>query len=391
MAPQRKTYVDRGLTAGREILVSMFPLLPLTLAGLVLAAMPPRVMERAAKGHELSDTSGRSIQSPLPAGRIVMFPPVLWEYLAVQRDTSRLVAVSESILDIAGKSVLGRAHPTLFQTPTVVTRGVRTAAPGDPEDVMRHNPDAVLSWDWLSEGLDAVGIPVVHLALNAKNRGDDVHTSDIGNIRVMAALAGEGERGEQIIRNYSAAAGKALDKARAATRAAGRAPRALFLSVRGGGQLYLEAAPFTQGIALAAAGADTAEFRPSGALNAEQLMMWDPDVILLNCCYGDGAGPEYFYDDPRFSELVAVRERRVYKAPSGAARMEGVLEWPYLVSWLVEVLYPHHTDHTVRFDLARAYVETFGYRLSATELDDIFAIKANARSRSYALTGQAGQ
>lgn len=391
MMRQQEAYLDRFLTAGRAILASVFPLLPLALIAFALGAMPPRIAERAAKGRELSDTSGRVVHASLPADRIVMFPPVLWEYLAVQRDASRLVAITDSIVDIARKSALGRAHPALFEMPTVVTRGSRTASPGDPEDVMRHNPDAVLSWDWLSGGLEAVGMPVVHLELNAKNRGDGVHTNDIANVRVMAALTGEGERGEEIIRRYHKATAEALDKARAASRAQGRAPRALFLSVRSGGQLYLEAAPFTQARALAAAGADTAEFRPFGALNAEQLMMWDPDVILLNCCYGDGVGPGYFYDDLRFSGLKAIRERRVYKAPSGAARMEGILEWPYLVSWLVEVLYPHHTDHTVRFDLARTYEETFGYRLSSSELDDVFAVEENARSSNYALTGQAGQ
>jgi len=376
--------------AARSIFVSAFPLLPLSLVAIAVAVMPARIADRAPSAHAIRDTSGRLVDVPLPAHRIVMFPPVLWEYLAVQTDARRLAALTDSIADIARKSLLGRVYPDVLDKPSVVTRGARTAAPGDPEDVMRHHPDAVLSWDWLSENLTAVGLPVVHLALNAKNRSKEVHANDIANLRVMAALTGRGERAEDIIRTYHVTLAEVTAKARAAKTAEGRAPRALFLSVRNGRQLYLEAPPFTQGIALAVAGADIAEFRPSGTIDAEQLLLWDPDVILLNCCYGENVGPDYFYDDPAFRGLTAVRERRIYKAPSGAARMEGILEWPYLIAWLVEVLYPHNTTHTVRSDVARSYEHIFGYRVSATELDQMFAVDANRRSRDYALIGRRG-
>lgn len=252
---------------------------------------------------------------------------------------------------------------------------------------MRHDPDAVLSWNPLSDNLAAIDLPVVKLLLNAKTRGSAPHTADISNLRVMGVLTGHQAAAEQIVSTYLAEIERVSRRANEASAAAGHAPRAMFLSVRGGGQLYLEASPFLQGTALQIAGADTKDFQPAGYFSAEQLLIWDPDVIILNCCYGDGAPPAYFYDDPRFAGMSAVRNRRIYKAPAGVGRMENMIEWPLLVSWLAEVLFPDHTPHTIRSDLAEQYLKRYGYRPTAAELDAMLASKENVRSRDYAVIG----
>lgn len=378
----------RALTFPRSLqgMLPVLPVLALAVVAILLASMPPS-MSRNKSVRSIKDASGHSVPLVPPAGRIVMFPPVLWDYLALGADAKSLVAVSELLRDSAARSILNTTYPSIANLPTVVTRGTGTALPGDAEDVMRHDPDAVLSWSPLSDNLTAVDLPVVKLLLNAKTRGSEPHTADISNLRVMGVLTGHQAAAEQIVSTYLAAIERVSRRANAARAAAGRASRAMFLSVRGGGQLYLEAPPFLQGTALEIAGADTKDFQPAGYFSAEQLLIWDPDVIVLNCCYGDGTPPAYFYDDPRFAGMSAVRNRRIYKAPAGVGRMENMLEWPLLVSWLAEVLYPDRMAHTIRSDLAQLYLERYGYRPTPAELDAMLATNENAGSRDYSLSG----
>ena len=378
--------------ASRGSLRGTPPMLPIVIPAVIavlLASMPPSLSRNQPAGT-IKDASGHSMAIVPPAGRIVMFPPVLWDYLALGADAKRLAAVSKLVRDSVTASMLRAMYPSIASLPTVVTRGTETALPADAEDVMRHDPDAVLSWDALSDNLTKLDLPVVKLLLNAKTRGSEPHTADIGNLRVMGVLTGHQAAAEQIISTYLAAIERVSRRAKAARAAAGRASRAMFLSVRGGGQLYLEAPPFLQGTALEIAGADTKDFQPAGYFSAEQLLIWDPDVIVLNCCYGDGTPPAYFYDDPRFAGMSAVRNRRIYVAPAGVARMENMLEWPLLVSWLAEVLYPDQMPHTIRSDLAQLYEEHYGFRPTPLELDAMLATVENAASRDYALVGGAG-
>lgn len=367
----------------------MLPIVILAVIAVMLASMPPSLSRNQPVGT-LKDASGHSIALAPPARRIVMFPPVLWDYLGLGADAKRLAAVSKLVRDSVTDSILHATYPAIAAVSTVVTRGAGTALPADAEDVMRHDPDAVLSWDALSDNLTNLDLPVVKLLLNAKTRGNEPHTADIANLRVMANLTGEQRTAEEMVGTYLAAVKRVSRRADEARAAAGRPSRAMFLSVRGGGQLYLEAPPFLQGRALQMAGADTKDFLPAGNFSAEQLLIWDPDVIFLDCCYGNHTPPAFFYDDPRFAGMSAVHNRRIYVAPAGVARMENMLEWPLLVSWLAEVLYPGHMAHTVRSDLARLYQEHYGFRPTPLELDTMLAIAENAASRDYALVGGAG-
>ena len=52
------------------------------------------------------------------------------------------------------------------------------------------------------------------------------------------------------------------------------------------------------------------------AVDVEQVVAWDPDVILLGNF--DAAMPEDVYRSPAWRSLSAVRSRRVYKVPSAA-------------------------------------------------------------------------
>jgi iron complex transport system substrate-binding protein len=96
-------------------------------------------------------------------------------------------------------------------------------------------------------------------------------------------------------------------------------------------------------------------------VNAEQILAWDPDMILLNG-FEEQLSPEDVYRGPVFADLSAVRHRRVYKFPLGGYRWdpeshESPLSW----MWLSMVLYPDNFDWPLRSVLAEQYQEIYDH------------------------------
>ncbi len=96
---------------------------------------------------------------------------------------------------------------------------------------------------------------------------------------------------------------------------------------------------------LAVAGADNvsldAELRLSGDkyfASIEQILLWDPEVILVN----EEGVDEYILENEHWTNLQAVKNRRVYKLPNGISRWghPGSLETPLAILWTAKTLYP---------------------------------------------------
>ena len=63
-----------------------------------------------------------------------------------------------------------------------------------------------------------------------------------------------------------------------------------------------------------------AEIQAANAVTIEQVLTWNPQMILLGNF--DTAVPSDIYDDPRWQGVDAVRNRRVYKVPLGGYRWD---------------------------------------------------------------------
>ena len=75
-------------------------------------------------------------------------------------------------------------------------------------------------------------------------------------------------------------------------------------------------------------------------VNVEQIMAWDPEVILLNGFEGDLTVDDV-YDNPMLAGVSAVKNRRVYKIPLGGYRWDPPnQESPLMWEWLSMVLHP---------------------------------------------------
>lgn len=127
---------------------------------------------------------------------------------------------------------------------------------------------------------------------------------------------------------------------------------------------------------LAAAGAkNVAEAAGSGGLanvSLEQVLSWNPDVILTL----DPRFQKSVLENPLWSGIAAVRDKRVYRAPTlpfgwfdsppGVNRVVGL-------AWLASVLYPQVSTIDLRSEVRDFYKLFYHVDLSGEQLDALLA------------------
>lgn len=132
-------------------------------------------------------------------------------------------------------------------------------------------------------------------------------------------------------------------------------------------------APANHLIALAGGRSVTEGNNPLGLdvfpMSAEQIIAWQPEVVLL--ALGDDR--ERALADPRFAQVKAFAERRVYTVPHGAHLWTHYTpEEPLGALWLARTLHPQAlADLDVAAETRRFYERFFGYALTDAQIAHI--------------------
>lgn len=104
----------------------------------------------------------------------------------------------------------------------------------------------------------------------------------------------------------------------------------------------------------------------------EQILTWNPDVILCNEFGVDG----YILSNEKWSPLAAVKEGRVWTIPTGISRWghPGGLETPLAILWTAKRLYPERTADLDIPELTRSfYSDFFDYEINDELLDHMLS------------------
>jgi iron complex transport system substrate-binding protein len=119
-------------------------------------------------------------------------------------------------------------------------------------------------------------------------------------------------------------------------------------------------------------------------VSIEQLLAWNPDVLIIETPGGDqglAAGSAQSVVDalaktPGWRELKAIKTNRVYLNPQGLGPWDRYgPEEALQIQWVAKTLHPaRFTDLDIRTEARTFYQTFFGYKLSAAELDQIFQV-----------------
>jgi iron complex transport system substrate-binding protein len=338
---------------------------------------------RGACAADISDQRGQRISFDAPAQRIVFLPmPAPSTFIAIDETEQHIVGMNPSSAAAMHSGILGRLFPGIDRIATNVTQG--SGVVPNVESILSLHPDAVFQWatsgDDAIDPLDRAGLKVFGMRYGNQ---DDME----GYLAIMGQVAGKPARASELMQRQERQQAK-ISAAMGALPEQDR-PRVLYVSrffdavnVSGGGSY--------NDFCIRLAGGRNVAASLSGvgrAITLEQILVWDPEVILLGNF--DTAMPADLYDDPRWQTISAVRTRRVYRMPLGGYRwdppsQESALTW----AWLAGLLRPDRDAVDLRNDMRDWYRFLYGHLLTDDEIDGILFIKENGGSAGYGRYGR---
>ncbi|MGC5025053.1 ABC transporter substrate-binding protein [Tsukamurella sp. DT100] len=294
-------------------------------------------------------------------------------FAAVDRSYDRAVGINQSTLVANQGGMFAKIFPP--STSTAVIAGSDFVP--SVETVTKLDPDVVIQWGDRGEGvtqpIETAGYPVIGLRYGTQ---EDLETW----IRLFSEIAGKPDRGKELVQWHSELASL---RSAVATQT-GHRPRAMILSKTG--EAFSTTSPTGyDGFQFPLVGADLVTKGLSSdslQVSPEQIVAWDPEVIMLSGF--DKSVPADVYADPRFANIAAVRDKRVYKTPLGAYRWQvPSMELPLMWQWMNRILYPNSKDGVLREKVRAAFDSLYGYRITDEEIDQVLRLDLNKDSADY--------
>lgn len=330
-----------------------------------------------ASALEVTDQRGRNHHLDGPAGRVVFLPmPHPSTYMAIDGTERHVVGMNPSSAAALRDGVLSRIFPGARSIATDITRGAGFTP--NVESILALRPDAVFQWasqgPELLEVLDRVGLRTIGVRCCSQ---EDLETYS----GIMGRLAGQEERATEMMRRQAARRAEITQAMEGLPEAA--RPRIAYFGRYTDALRVSGAGSYNDGYIRLAGGRSVAGGAGSGgAVTLEQVLTWNPQVILLGNF--DTAMPADIYNDPRWASLDAVRRRRVYRMPLGGYRwdppsQESALTW----TWIAQLLHPDRGEFDLRADMRDWYRFLYRYELTDDEIDGILFATQNKDSAGY--------
>lgn len=297
-------------------------------------------------------------------------------YMSIDETDRHVVGMNPLSAAAMRDGILSRIFPGTAQISTDVTRGMEFVP--NIEEVLALRPDVVFQWasagSQALEPLDRAGLNVVGLRAGGQDALEEYVT-------IMGAVAGKRDRAADLVARLTARRADIDSTMRRLPE--GSRPKVLYIGLyadqirtAGRGTYYDFSIPLAGGrnVASGSAGMQT--------LNVEQILTWDPEIILLGNF--DPVQPADIYADPRWQGLAAVKARKVYKMPLGGYRwdppsQESALAW----TWLAGLLQPTRFAVDLRADMRTWYRFLYDHDLDDAEIDRILFVAENAGSAGY--------
>jgi iron complex transport system substrate-binding protein len=309
----------------------------------------------------VTDQAGNTVEIPQPVRRVIdTYGPSVYYLYAVDAE-SRIVAANylgAKTIDSTGGQTMARIDPRYEEivsyTVTTNEASVEDCAVIEP-DLIFTNPEAT----WI-DTVRELGIPVFVY---------DAETPE--QIKQAALTTGE------IFGPHAAAQAEAwaayYDSVFEAvvSQTGGLTPeervKVLFTGTE---PLRVASGDMYQTILIDAGGGVSVSTGLTGYwndVNLEQVVVWNPDVILVPP-YG-GASIEAITDSPEWQVLKAVQEGRVYRVPQLVAPWDTPTPDSVLaVVWMAQLLYPETVDLSCDAEAEYFYQAYYDYDISPEEI-----------------------
>lgn len=329
----------------------------------------------ASQAVDFRDMSGDEIHLSAPAKRIVVIPiPAASMLVGLDESSEKLVGMHPFAKVAARDGMLSQMFSPVLQVNSNVVGNNFTP---NIEALLNVEPDLV--WQWGHRGDDIISpMRDAGLTVATLDYGQESYTQEW--IRLMGQTLGHNDKAQkmiqwrqQVVDTLSATTAKIPESEQ---------PRVLYLShFNQSIQTFGSTSHNNADFALAGGVSLNRDLTGPRTLNIEQILVWDPDIILLGN-FEEGLSPADVYRNPMLSEVTAVKNQRVYKLPIGgfiwdAPNQETPLYW----QWLSMIFHPETMKMPLREEIRLRYQQLYGYDVSDEQIDGILQMEMNKNSQ----------
>lgn len=311
----------------------------------------------------ITDCTGRQVEIPAKVERVACLCPDAAYTMAMFGQGDKMVAVVDGIKrDI----ILTDIYPTIKDLPVPKSSGVINI-----EELIGTKPDVVFIKRDISgskaetEKLEKVKIPFLVVDYNSIE--EQLYAAEM-----IGQVIGENEKARQYKEYYQDYINRVQDRIQDIDpQQRVRVYHSINEATR------TDVAGSLSGEWLEAAGAYNVSAQEKLKLlegkyyaSLEQILLWNPEVILVNELGVD----DYILTNKQWAPLTAVKNKKVYKLPSGISRWghPSSPETPLAILWTAKTLYPDRfNDLDMAGECRNFYKEFFGMELSDEVIQNI--------------------
>jgi iron complex transport system substrate-binding protein len=332
------------------------------------------------KGHSnitVVDQTGREVEVGQPLERIVTIPiPAASMLIALDGGADRLVGMHPKSKTALEEGILKEFFPEALEVSSEV---VGDGFMPNVETLIGVGPDLVFQWGHL--GVDVVR-PLENAGLNTVLLLYGTQEYLEGWISTFGTLLGKKEKAERILQWHDKNLREIKEKVVSIPE--DEKPRVLyFLRWLSGKKVAAEGTYNDFYINLAGGKNPAGDMRRFPEVSEEQIIAWDPEIILLNGFESDLA-PGHVYNNPKLADVSAVKNGKVYKVPLGGYRWDPPnQESPLMWKWLAMTFHPDRFSWDLREEIRTNYKWIYGKVPTDEQLDAILRMEMNVGSDGY--------
>jgi len=316
------------------------------------------------------DILEREVKVPIEIETIVVTPiPYTSVIYAIDGSAEKLIAIHPSAKNAYSKSMLKILAPDLSD---VSDEYIAQNFALNIEEIVKMKPDVVVLWSNQGDDLkklEQMGIPAISLTNGANSDINEMRK----NMRIIGSLLGKEKNAENLIQyniNVEEYFKKKIELVNDQDK-----PKVLYLRDK---ELKASAGESFNGQMIELTGGVNVAKKVSGAwteVSMEQIITWDPEIIYLS--HFDDFMPEDLYANKipgqDWSQVNAVKNKRVYKTPMGIYRWDAPnSETPLFLKWMGQLQHPNvYNDYVLETEIKDFYKNFFSYNLSDQELNQI--------------------
>lgn len=339
------------------------------------ASTPSQSAATQVSSVTVRDQRGRDVEIKQPvekiASAVIPAPTII---AAVDGSWDRIVGINESLLAANKQGIISKIFPKSITTPVISDRKFTP----NMETILAQKPDVMVQWgdrgEDIVQPIEAAGIPMLGLKYGTQ---EDLETW----ITIFGDVLGKKDRASELIDYMHNEEKNVKSKVEELNMPK---PRGLQMSYSAEKMAVNTEKDYGQHVFDVAGVENMAKSSEvqKGIVSPEQILAWDPEIIFLSAF--DKAVPEDLYNDARFANVSAIKNKRVYRAPLGVYRWQvPCAESPLYWNYVAALAYPgaYKVDLPTLMKEKTSWI--YNYELTQEDIELILRCDINKASANY--------